>query len=148
MYARNDIFSFLRAKKFYNDCIAEESINFDREAKKFFNEPHNFRKFVHTDVDVAFFGFEFADYNEIDGHKVLSILINDVKGVEIPDAEEEGTQALMRSQVILYCRYRDISGLARDQSIRINGKLYTVKEFHEISNYVWRILLERNENNY
>ena len=126
--------------------MEEESINFDREAQKFFNEPHNFRSFVHNDVNNTFFGFEFADYNEINGHKVLSVIINDVKGVEIPDSEEEGTQGIMRSRVILYCRYKDISGLMKDQSVRLNGKLYTVKEFHGINNYVWRILLERNEN--
>ena len=122
-----------------------ESVNFDREAEKFFNEPHNFRSFVHNDVNKSFFGFEFADYNDIDGHKVLSVIINAAGGVEIPDAEEEGSQGVMRSQVILYCKHDDISGLARDQSVRLNGKLFTVKEFHEINNYVWRILLEINE---
>ena len=134
-----------RAKIFEEPHMFTPEINFEREALKFFNEPHNFRSFVHNDIDFAFFGHEFADYNEIDGHKVLSIIINAVGGVELPDSEEEGTQGIMRSQVILYCRHKDISGVARDRSVRLNGKLFTVKEFHEINNYVWRILLERNE---
>ena len=92
-----------------------------------------------------FFGHEFADFNDIDGHKILSILVNDTKGVSVPASEESGTQGVMRSNVILYCRYEDISGLNKKQSVRINGDLYTVLEFRNIKSYAWRIVLERNE---
>lgn len=120
-------------------------LDLEREALKLFNANKNFREFVHDDLNLNFFGHEFAEFNDIDDNKVLSILVNDVKGVTLPANEEAGTQGVMRSQVILYCRFEDVSGLAQDQSVRVNGDLYTVKEFHAISNYVWRILLERNE---
>ena len=137
---------FLRgAEKIFN-LHQHKEIDFDREAQKFFTVPHSFRESVHYDVDSTFFGLEFADYNDINGAKVLSIIVNNSSGVTIPDSEEKDIQGIMRSQVILYCRHDDISGLMKDQSVKLNGKLYTVKEFHEINNYVWRILLERNEN--
>ena len=114
-------------------------LDFQREALKVYTSGRykHFREFVHDDLNLNFFGHEFADFNDIDGHKILSILVN--------ANEESGTQGVMRSQVILYCKHDDISGLAQDQSVRVNGDLYTVKEFHAISNYVWKILLERNE---
>lgn len=117
----------------------------EREILKLYKSCDNFRDFVHRDIHRNFFSHEFADFNDIDGHKVLSILVNDTKGVTIPTSEESGTQGVMRSNVILYCRYEDISGLNKNQSIRINGDLYTVLEFHNIKSYAWRIVLERNE---
>ena len=122
-------------------------LDLEREALKIYTSGRykHFREFVHDDLNLNFFGHEFADFNDIDGHKILSILVNDSKGVTLPANEEAGTQGVMRSQVILYCKHDDISGLAQDQSVRVNGDLYTVKEFHAIKNYVWKILLERNE---
>lgn len=120
-------------------------LDLERETLKLFNASKNFREFIHDDLNLNFFGHEFADFNDIDGHQVLSILVNDSKGVTFQSYEEAGTQGVMRSQVILYCRFEDVRGLNKEQSIRVNGNLYTVQEFHAISNYVWRILLERNE---
>ncbi len=122
-------------------------LDFEREALKLYKSGQykNFREFALEDINLNFFGHEFADFNDIDGHKILSILVNDVKGVSVPASEESGTQGVMRSNVILYCRYEDISGLNKNQPIRINGDLYTVLEFHNIKSYAWRIVLERNE---
>ena len=117
----------------------------EREILKLYKSCNNFRDFVRRDIHRNFFGLEFADFNDIDGHKILSILVNDVKGVAMSASEEAGTQGVMRSNVILYCRYEDISGLNKNQPIRINGDLYTVLEFHDIKKYAWRIVLERNE---
>lgn len=106
-----------------------------------------FSDFVNRDMhdEFAFFGSEFARFNDIDDHQVKSVIVNAVSGVELDSDEQNNSEGVMKSRIILYCPMSELDGLRRDLILRLNGEIYTVIEFHAVNNYVWRILLERNE---
>ena len=123
-------------------------INLSRELLKFAKSGRkNFTDFVHDDINdkFAFFGSEFAQVCDIDGHKIKCVIVNAALGVELTSSESGNSEGVMKSRIILYCSMSEFSGLRRDLILRLNGELFTVLEFHAVNNYVWRILLERNE---
>ncbi len=122
-------------------------IDLARELKKFARSEHKeFADFVNEDIecDFAFFGREFARLNDIDGHKIRSVIVN-AAASDLNIGDNDESDRLMKSQIILYCPVNSFDGLRRDLIIHVNGDIFTVKEFHNVNNYVWRILLERND---
>jgi hypothetical protein len=89
---------------------------------------------------------EFGRFHEINGEKVLSIFVDDRRGqsIEVRDTKEN-PKGVAKSRGILFVRGVEIEGVRVDQSLRLDGRLYTVVEARILQDRVWRIALEANE---
>ena len=89
---------------------------------------------------------EFARFNDINGKKILSIFTANIRSqtVNINVSGVQTRDGVTRSQGVLFCRVQDLKRAASGQSMKLNGKIYTVSEAHLIQDQVWRIVLEAN----
>jgi hypothetical protein len=90
---------------------------------------------------------EFGRFHDIEGQKVLSIFVGDRRSqtIEIRTATKENPEGIVKSRGILFVRADEIEGVRADQSLRLDGRLYTVTEARILQDRVWRIVLEGNE---
>ena len=90
---------------------------------------------------------EFGKYHDIEGEKVLSVFVGDQRGqtIAIKLNTNEHSEGIVKSRGILYVRTDEINGVKADQSIRFDGRLYTVADARILQDRVWRIVLEANE---
>ncbi|MBQ6971805.1 MAG: hypothetical protein IJP86_05555 [Synergistaceae bacterium] len=84
----------------------------------------------------------FGKFHDVDGHKVLGVL---VKVRPSDDMPMSGTEGYAVSSARLYVRKSDVSGVNAGQSVRIDGRLWTVKYYDDIGEAVYRIGLEGND---
>ena len=100
------------------------------------------------DDNIAWFNnSEFARYHDIDGRKILSILTSDTRtqAINLNLADHNDPVGLRKSRGVLFCRAQEIEGVfAADQSLRVDGRLYTIAEASLIQDQVWRVVLEAN----
>jgi hypothetical protein len=90
---------------------------------------------------------EFGKFHDIEGKKVLSVFVGDQRGqtIEIRANSNENPEGIVKSRGILFVRADEIEGVRADQSLRLDGRLYTVAEARVLQDRVWRIALEANE---
>lgn len=103
---------------------------------------------VATDLEdnaVWFNNSEFARYHDINGVKILSVFTSDRRTQSI-NIHVDGTtpEGVSKSRGILFCRAQEIYPPCAEQSLRLDGKIYTVSEARLIQDQVWRIVLEAN----
>ena len=105
------------------------------------------------DGEVWFNMDEFASFHDINGVKVLSLFVADkrnqttaaVAKLVIRMGGQYSPEGVFRSGGVLYVRAQEIEGVAADQPLRLDGRLYTVLEARLLQDQVWRIALEANE---
>jgi hypothetical protein len=90
---------------------------------------------------------EFGKLHDIEGRKVLSIFVGDRRSqtLEIRTDTNKVPEGVVKSRGILFVRADEIEGVRADQSLRLDGRLYTVAEARILQDRVWRIVLDANE---
>jgi hypothetical protein len=90
---------------------------------------------------------EFGRLHDIAGKKILSVFVADRRGqtIQTRTNSKENPEGIMKSRGILFVRAHEIEGVRADQSLRLDGRLYTVAEARIMQDRVWRIVLEANE---
>ena len=90
---------------------------------------------------------EFGRYHDIEGKKVLSVFAGDQRSqnIAIRLDTKENTVGVVKSGGILFVRADEIGGVRADQTLRLDGRLYTVTEARILQEKVWKIVLEANE---
>ncbi len=115
-----------------------------------YSRRRTFLDFLAHDLEdnaVWFNNSEFARYHDIDGRKTLSILTSNTRtqAINVNLADHNDPVGLSKSRAVLYCRAQEIEGVfAAEQSLRVDGRLYTVAEASLIQDQVWRVVLEAN----
>ncbi|MDR2523680.1 MAG: hypothetical protein LBC93_08295 [Synergistaceae bacterium] len=107
-----------------------------------------FRDHVTLDLEdgaVWFNPEEFGEYHEINKKRVLSVFAGDQRGQTIAVRTRENPEGIVKSRGILFVRSNEIEGVKAGQSLRLDGRLYTVAEARILQDRVWRIVLEANE---
>lgn len=122
-------------------------VDFAREAMNIYRGWQTLHEAVKEDVsdpELWFDDEEFARWLDVDGHKVLGVLVQDRKTQrhEIPSNEGEG---YAKGRMLLFVRAKDIKGVKARQTIRIDGKIYVVESGHEIQGVVRKIELSSVE---
>lgn len=74
---------------------------------------------------------------DIDGHKILGILVSHVE-----DKQYTGTEGYSVSMSRLYVRASDVKGVTAGQSVTVDGTVYTVRSYDLLGGALWRVLLE------
>jgi hypothetical protein len=67
------------------------------------------------------------------------------KSIAIKLNTNENTEGVVKARGILFVRADEIEGVRADQSLRLDGRLYTVAEARILQGKVWRIVLEAYE---
>lgn len=119
-----------------------------KELKKSYSERKKFKDYVKQDVasDALWLDTNaFAKIHDIDGHKILGVFTADTKGQTINLRNEGEIDGMSESHGVFYCSVDSISGVNTNQPIKLDGKLYTVKEASLVQEYMWRIVLQANE---
>lgn len=98
-------------------------------------------EFVNEDLGVWLNGFEFARPHNIDGKKILSVLTSNKRAKILigPDG-----QKLNDSEMILFVKKSDVKKVMSNQSVKIDGKIYLIKDAQDIQGVIWKIFLEGN----
>ena len=76
---------------------------------------------------------------DINGHKILGVLVKDCPGV---NRQAEGTEGYSRATARLYLRAGDVKGVNAGQSVRVDGVPYVVKQYDDMAGAVLRISME------
>ena len=102
------------------------------------------RESIHEDMmnhECFFDENAFAEHYDIDGHKVLGLMLNSRTSREYdPDTGTSG-----RSGLTFICRCDDVKDIRVNNIIRIDGKAYYVNEARRIQGMYWKIELTVNE---
>jgi hypothetical protein len=91
---------------------------------------------------------EFGRFHDIEGKKILSVFVGDRRGqtIAIRGSSKETPEGIVKSRGILFVRADEIEGSVKAaQSLRLDGRLYTVADARILQDRVWRIELEANE---
>ena len=99
------------------------------------------------DFNAWFNAAEFAAYHDIDGVKVLCLLVSDRRGktLNVILGDEHNSEGVIKARAVLFIRAQEIEGVKAGQSMSIDGRLYLVTDCRLLQNQVWRIELEANE---
>ena len=65
--------------------------------------------------------------------------------LDIKLGSNENPEGVYKSRGVLFVRAQEIEGVNANQSLRLDGRLYTVAEARLLQDQVWRIVLEANE---
>ena len=106
-------------------------------------EERNLEYYVKNDVSVFLNMKEFARYHDVDGHKLRCVLTSDSAAVPVVAPEGE---ILSGRNMVMYVSHEDITGISAGQSVRIDGKIYLVKDAQDVQNILWRIKLAGDVN--
>lgn len=115
-----------------------------------YEREETFQEQVARDLDDGMVWFnpeEFGRFHDINGSKVLSVFAGDnrTQKLDIRLGSNENPEGVYKSRVVLFVRAQEIEGLNANQSLRLDGRLYTVAEARLLQDQVWRIVLEANE---
>ena len=121
-----------------------------KEMLDLYDEEMTFRDHVGLDLEDGAAWFnpdEFGKYHDIEGKKVLSVFVGDQRGqsIAVKLHTNENTEGVVKGRGILFVRADEIDGVRADQSLRLDGRLYTVAEVRLLQGRVWRIVLEVND---
>ena len=123
-------------------------IDIFRELKKGYAEHKKFRDYVKQDVKSDALWLDtnaFAKVHDIDGHKVLGVFTSDTQTKALTLREEDNIDGISKSRGVFYCSVNEVSGVHTNQPLKLDGKLYTVCDSSVVQEYMWRIVLEANE---
>lgn len=100
-----------------------------------------FADFVNEDLGVWLNVFEFARPHNIDGKKILSVLTSNKRAnkIAIPDGN-----SLNDSEMVLFVKKKDVKNVIANQSVKIDGKIYLIKDAQDIQGVMWKIFLQGN----
>ena len=116
---------------------------------KIYELDESFIDFLAHDLDneaVWFDESEFARYHTINGKKILSILVTETRTrVYAGGDDKERPEGVRIAESVLYCRAQEVAHVTAEQSLRIDGRLYTIKDANLLQDHVWRITLEANK---
>ena len=108
-----------------------------------------FIDFLAHDLDddaVWFNNSEFARYHDVNGKKILSILVTETcTRTYTSGGDKERPEGVSVAESILYCRVQEVAHVTAEQSLRVDGRLYTIKDANLLQDHVWRITLEANK---
>ena len=122
-----------------------------RELAKSYKERKKFKDYVKQDVGSDALWLDtnaFAKIHDIDGHKVLGVFTSDTQtggAVTLRDEDNFDGVELSKSRGVFYCSVNEVSGGHTNQPLKLDDKLYTVKDASVVQEYMWRIVLESNE---
>lgn len=114
-----------------------------RNLRKLYNQPLNFISQVLLDVedlDLWFNVNEFAKIYDINGHKVKCVFMNATH--KFRNSKLNAGDLIMTADATLYLKGSDVSDLRAEQTLRINGKLYTIIDVANLQNAIWRVSLK------
>lgn len=113
-----------------------------------YSKEETFLDFFAHDLDdsaVWFNNSEFARFHDVNGKKILSIFTTNVRTQKLNIAvNEQYPDGITKSSGVLFCRSQELKNVKSGQSLKLNGKLYTVSDTQLIQDQVWRIVLEAN----
>ena len=117
--------------------------------KLYDNLSSTFREQVDRDLETGAVWFnpeEFFEFHDIEGEKVLSVLVGDHrnKTVDVRIRSDEAPEGITKSRSILFIREQDIEAPKADGYLRVDGRLYTVSDSRLVQGKVWRVVLEAN----
>jgi hypothetical protein len=118
------------------------------EFLELYAEETTFRDQVTLDFEdgaVWFNPEEFGRFHDIEGKKVLSLFVGDKRTQVIEIRTKENPEGVYKARGVLFIRIEEMEGVKAGQSLRLDGRLYTVAEARILQNRVWRIVLEANE---
>ena len=95
-----------------------------------------------TDGKVWYNSGEFARFHDINGYKLLSILVTNVISRSITTPEHD-PQGINEAEGVLFCRSQEIKGVKEGQVIRVDYKEYVISKANLLQDQVWRIELTR-----
>lgn len=123
-------------------------IDIFKELVQNYKERKKFKDYVKQDVGSDALWLDtnaFGKIHDIDGHKVLGVFTSDTQTGTLTLREEDSIEGLSKSRGIFYCSVNEVSGVHTNQPLKLDDKLYTVKDASVIQEYMWRIVLEANE---
>ena len=85
---------------------------------------------------------EFADIHNIDGAEIMAIFVKNHRSTTI---NLNGMFNSSEVYGILYVRTQEIEGVQAGQALRLDQRLYAVKDARKLQDQVWRIELTANE---
>lgn len=114
-----------------------------------YSRDETFLDFLAHDLDdnaVWFNNSEFARFHDVNGKRILSVFTGNARSqpLNITLGEGQKLEGVTHSQGVLFCRVQDLKRAASGQTMKLNGKLYTVSEARLLQDQVWRIVLEAN----
>ncbi|MBR0150256.1 MAG: hypothetical protein IJP89_02710 [Synergistaceae bacterium] len=117
-------------------------------AREIYESERTFLDELASDLEdnaVWFNNSEFARFHDINGVKLLSVFTANKYTRRLTiNTGEENPEGVRRSGGVLFCRAQEIDHVSAEQSLRLDGKLYTVSEARLIQDQIWRIELEGN----
>ena len=126
-------------------------IDIFRELAKNYKERKKFKDYVKQDVGSDALWLDtnaFGKIHDIDGHKVLGVFTSDTqtgRALTLRDEDNIDGVEMSKSRGVFYCSVNEVAGVHTNQPIKLDGKLYTVSDASVIQEYMWRIVLEANE---
>ena len=123
-------------------------IDIFRELAKSYKNRKKFKDYVEQDVGSDALWLDtnaFAKIHDIDGHKVLGVFTSDTQSGTLTLREEDNIDGINKSRGVFYCSVNEVAGVHTNQPIKLDGKLYTVSDASVVQEYMWRIVLEANE---
>ncbi len=98
------------------------------------------------DCAVWFNNSEFARFHDINGNKILSVFTTDTRSqsLNVNIGGDKLSEFVSKSRGVLFCRAQEVSEVSAEQTLRLDGRLYTVAEARLLQDQVWRIVLEAN----
>ena len=96
------------------------------------------------DGAVWFNNSEFARFHDINGKQILSIFTADTRSQALSINIGDEVHDINKSRGVLFCRAQEMKCPNAGQSLKVNGKLYTVSEARLLQDQVCRIVLEAN----
>ena len=91
---------------------------------------------------------EFADIHNIDGAEIMAIFVKNHRSTTINlngMFNSSEVYGIYDSDGILYVRTQEIEGVQAGQALRLDQRLYAVKDARKLQDQVWRIELTANE---
>lgn len=120
------------------------------EFLEIYKDGNNFHDNLAQDLDDGVVWFnpdEFGRFHDIDGVKILAVFAADRRSqtLDIRFDASQNPEGVFKSRGVLFVRAQEIEGVQAGQSLRLDGRLYTVAEARLLQSQVWRIVLEANE---
>ena len=112
-----------------------------RELLKLYNTPNSLKSQQDLDLACYFNLFEFAEYHDIDGEKILGVFTSDVRAMRNANQDFD---LINKAHGILFLKCEDVSNVNVEQPLRLDGKLYQVEEAVKLGNVIWRLKLTGN----
>ncbi len=123
-----------------------KKFDLDRGLAKLYSQSNTQKDQRENDLACWFNLQEFAEYHDIDGHKILGVMTSDIRGQRAQQAmfSNDNAYGVSKSNAKLFLKVCDVDNINTDQPLRIDGRLYQVTQCVKIGGVIWSISLMGN----